>query len=237
MKAGRVVLVWGIVCGGLMAVAMAQMGATGVTEINTAATEKSPFLSFDGLTLYFSRHDGTVLPYTRIFQAQRVVPNGPFTSIQEIPGLAYANGHVDYPWVSADNLRIYYYRTESGGDGNLDVDPLLRDPNGLGLFLASERGRYWPQYDLWVIDDETSPCIDAGDPKDDASVEPTPHGERINMGAYGGTQWASRSLKEPVCFPLDVEGDGSVDLQDPYTLINAWLAEWEAALTTPTTPS
>ena len=37
-----------------------------------------------------------------------------------------------------------------------------------------------------------SPCIDAGAPHSPGlDLEPAPHGQRINLGAYGGTQWAS----------------------------------------------
>ena len=37
-----------------------------------------------------------------------------------------------------------------------------------------------------------SPCIDAGAPKSvGLDLEPEPHGKRVNLGAYGGTQWAS----------------------------------------------
>ncbi len=37
-----------------------------------------------------------------------------------------------------------------------------------------------------------SPCIDAGAPHSPGlDLEPMPHGQRINLGAYGGTQWAS----------------------------------------------
>ncbi len=45
----------------------------------------------------------------------------------------------------------------------------------------------------WVIDDVTSPCIDAGDPNSDWILEPWPNGERINMGAYGDTAVSSKS--------------------------------------------
>ena len=39
----------------------------------------------------------------------------------------------------------------------------------------------------------TSPCIDGGDPTVDPLDEPKPNGNRINMGAYGGTAYASMS--------------------------------------------
>ena len=36
-----------------------------------------------------------------------------------------------------------------------------------------------------------SPCIDAGSAGFPVGLEPEPNGRRVNLGAYGGTQWAS----------------------------------------------
>ncbi|MCH8217052.1 MAG: PD40 domain-containing protein, partial [Planctomycetes bacterium] len=92
-----------------------------LAEINTAHVDKSPFLSFDGTTLYFSRQAGPGWYYTRIYQATRLDPNGPFSSVTEVSSLNYFGGHVDGPWVSPDNLRMYYYRTEPGAQSRLKV--------------------------------------------------------------------------------------------------------------------
>jgi hypothetical protein len=46
----------------------------------------------------------------------------------------------------------------------------------------------------WTSDGRhLSPCIDAGDPGYDYTLEPEPNGDRINMGAYGNTPQASKS--------------------------------------------
>jgi predicted outer membrane repeat protein len=60
--------------------------------------------------------------------------------------------------------------------------------------VKSEAGRWDPNGRSWVMDDVTSPCVDAGDPNSDWAAEPWPNGGRINMGAYGGTAEASKSL-------------------------------------------
>ncbi|MCK5736461.1 MAG: right-handed parallel beta-helix repeat-containing protein [Spirochaetaceae bacterium] len=57
--------------------------------------------------------------------------------------------------------------------------------------LRSEAGR-WNGIN-WVKDILTSPCIDTGDPEFDYSSEPSPNGERVNIGAFGNTQMASMS--------------------------------------------
>ena len=87
-----------------------------VTIVNSATAEEwSPFLSFDGLTLYFARVRSDAFYYGRIFEAAREEPSGPFTSVKEISGpLNDAPGHQLCPWVSPDGLRMYYHN-ESGG--------------------------------------------------------------------------------------------------------------------------
>jgi hypothetical protein len=50
---------------------------------------------------------------------------------------------------------------------------------------------------IWIDGDyhlqSESPCIDAGDPNSPVGLEPEPNGGRINLGAYGGTNQASKS--------------------------------------------
>ncbi len=95
--------------------------------------------------------------------------------------------------------------------GNLDIDPLFVhpghwDPNGTpadanddfwvdgDYHLQSQAGHWDPNSKTWVIDSVTSPCIDAGDPNSLVGEEPQPNGGRINMGCYGGTVEASKSV-------------------------------------------
>jgi len=87
------------------------------------------------------------------------------------------------------------------GEGNINGDPLFVDEKSGDYRLLSNRGRYWPEHDVWVLDRLTSPCIDGGDPNAEPLDEPIPNGNRINMGAYGGTAQASLSPYEPVSLP------------------------------------
>ncbi len=91
---------------------------------------------------------------------------------------------------------------QADGEGSFSVAPLFADPANGDYHLLSEYGRYWPERDVWVLDDVTSFCVDAGDPGSDFSREREPNGDRINIGAYGGTRLASRSAEcQPVCQP------------------------------------
>lgn len=106
------------------------------------------------------------------------------------------------------------------GEGNLDLDPCFADPNNGDYHLLSERGRYWAEHDVWVLDKVTSPCIDAGDPYDDPSAEPMPNGDLVNMGAYGGTPYASMS---EWALRGDINHDGIVNMIDFSIFADYWL--------------
>jgi len=105
------------------------------------------------------------------------------------------------------------------GPGSFSDDPLFVDPDGADNILG---GDHWEDDDLhvksiygsyhagaWIPDDVHSPCIDAGHPDDDYSMEPEDNGDRINIGCYGNTSEASLSgptLQEMVyhSFPLNL---------------------------------
>lgn len=79
--------------------------------------------------------------------------------------------------------------TSLGND--LFVDPLFANPGSGDFHLKSRNGRW--NGTGWENDPVTSPAIDAGDPTSDYSLEPSPNGSRIDMGAYGNTPEASKS--------------------------------------------
>jgi hypothetical protein len=72
------------------------------------------------------------------------------------------------------------------------------DPAGVWVsgdyHLMSRTGRWDPVLRTWVQDPVGSPCVDAGDPLASIGREPLPNGGRTNLGAYGGTTQASKSL-------------------------------------------
>jgi len=84
-------------------------------------------------------------------------------------------------------------KEEEDKNGNICVDPCFADPDNRNYHLKSQAGRWDPASQSWVQDDITSPCIDTGDPDTEIGSEPSPNGDIINMGAYGGTDEASKS--------------------------------------------
>jgi len=108
-----------------------------------------------------------------------------------------------------------------GGTDNIGLNPLFVDLNNEDYHLKSEAGRWDPHSESWVIDDVTSPCIDAGDPASDWTAELWPHGKSINMGAYGGTPEASMSLSNTGNI-ADLNNSNSVDHTDLMMVTNEW---------------
>ncbi|MCH7918451.1 MAG: right-handed parallel beta-helix repeat-containing protein [Planctomycetes bacterium] len=122
------------------------------------------------------------------------------------------------------------YRAGDGyftfGPGILTVDPLFPNSAQGNYTLQSQAGRYDPIQKTFVNDPVTSPCIDAGDPASDFSQEESPNGSRINMGAYGGTPFASKSGGgggAPCIIAGDFNNDGVINITDLFVLIDTWL--------------
>ena len=115
------------------------------------------------------------------------------------------------------------------GTGNINADPCFADVNSGDYHLKSQAGRWDANEGHWTIDDVTSPCIDAGDPASPIGLEPFPNGGIINMGAYGGTQQASKSyFGEPPCETIvagDINGDCKIDTTDLWLMTSHWLEE------------
>jgi len=76
---------------------------------------------------------------------------------------------------------------------NISTDPFFANPDNGDYHLQSGYGRYSAIDNDWITDALTSPCIDAGDPDLFPGRERAPHGGIVNMGAYGGTPFASLS--------------------------------------------
>lgn len=129
-----------------------------------------------------------------------------------INSIIYFNGS-DSATTQVEGEAVITYSTVQGGwpgEGNIADDPCFAlvgftDQNGTpgdmsddlwipgDYHLHSQAGRWDVNEQAWIQDLVTSPCIDAGHPDSDWILEPEPNGQRINMGAYGGTPQASMS--------------------------------------------
>jgi photosystem II stability/assembly factor-like uncharacterized protein len=90
------------------------------------------------------------------------------------------------------NTFNYTGSNSTAGTGDISLDPLFRDINVATLDLR------FPS---------NSPCVNAGDPADPVGDEPVPHGDRIDMGAYGGTKhtpYVSSLASEPSAQPTNL---------------------------------
>jgi hypothetical protein len=142
---------------------------------------------------------------------------------------------------------------EYPGIGNIDVDPCFAEPgqwvthssdpkhpiwSGGDYHLKSQAGRWEATTQSWVMDDVTSPCIDAGDPMSPIGFEPFPNGGIVNMGAYSATLKASKSyFGNPPCETIvagDMNGDCVIDVRDFCILALHWCENNK--LTTPQSP-
>lgn len=81
---------------------------------------------------------------------------------------------------------------------SISVDPLFDDPADNRFFPRSPAGRFDPDLQGFVTNDPVySVLIDAGNPAWPVMDEPSPNGNRFNIGLHGGTPQASKSRTEP----------------------------------------
>jgi PGF-pre-PGF domain-containing protein len=91
---------------------------------------------------------------------------------------------------------------------DITEDPQYADRDKHDYHLKSKVGRW--NGSSWENDNISSPCIDAGDPLSDYSNEPEPNGNRIDIGSYGNTVYASKSEFEV----LDNSSENNNDSDD-----------------------
>jgi predicted outer membrane repeat protein len=136
-----------------------------------------------------------------------------------------ANASIRYSCLLGDEEDIYYHTSATLYVFYIiDDDPCFADKDSGDYHLKSAAGRWDPNINAWVTDDQNSPCIDKGDPCSLWTSELWPNAERINMGAFGGTPQASMSTSTTSNI-ADIDFSGSVDGIDLKLFTQKWLLQ------------
>jgi len=85
---------------------------------------------------------------------------------------------------------------------SISISPRWFNPSVEDFHPKSAAGRYDPSSGGFVNDAVTSLTIDAADPAEDYSLEPAPNGGRANLGSYGDTPKASKTIAGPCALTL-----------------------------------
>ena len=158
--------------------------------------------------------------------------NGNVQIASSAPTISYSD--VQGGWAGAGNISTDPCFAQVGfWDANETSEDISDDTCLAGDYhLLSQAGRWVPSHisesdpnvlvpGCWVMDQVTSSCIDAGDSYLSYGDELWPHGERINMGAYGGTLQASLSLSDAGDI-RDINRNEIVDMNDVSLLLAKW---------------
>ena len=141
------------------------------------------------------------------------------SDVEILNTILWGNTNGDLHWSGQAVPVIRYCDVGGGGSltsGNFDANPLFVRPgiwlDGLNMTVAvnpydvnavwfigdyhlrSAFGCWDEDSQEWLFDSITSVCIDGGDPSSHVGHEPESNGGRVNMGVYGGTSQASRSV-------------------------------------------
>jgi hypothetical protein len=178
------------------------------------ANSSHPTIGYHGGAIYFAYASANTLRSCTFFR--NACPAGDGGAIKTDGALAVincifwknnagANGDEIYLYNSTLNVGYSCLNTGAGfidgpgtknvGAGVIYTDPLFAsEVDPCDVHLKSKAGRW---HSGWVFDGVMSPCIDAGDPASDWSLEPRGNGRRINLGSYGNTPEASRTTWVP----------------------------------------
>jgi Tol biopolymer transport system component len=113
--------------------------AAKVAGISTASAEGTPFLSRDGASLYFYSSRAGGLGGRDLYVATWSDADDAFSSAVAVPGLnSSANDHL--PWLSSNELVIYFSSTRSGGLGSYDMYRATRTSRELAFTAVTNLG-------------------------------------------------------------------------------------------------
>jgi hypothetical protein len=148
--------------------------------------------------------------------------NGVFVTYSDaiVENCIFYDNEDDFCTAEDGSLVVAYTLSQENwdGTGNITGDPLFAGSSD--YHLKSKAGRWDAQTAQWVVDLQTSPCIDAGNPDSIYSSEPSGNGSRINIGVYGNTAEASKS--NPAATTL-VAPSGNI-MDSPVDLYGIWIS-------------
>ena len=122
----------------------------------------------------------------------------------------YNDFHIAVDADTASSGDYIYQRLDEWQDwtsqdwNSLTHDPLLMEDGHLKSIMG-----VWSN-GVWETSLVHSPCIDMGNPTDTYVEEPTPNGQRLNMGAFGNTDIASKSRTNAWVLVLSQNQGGTV---------------------------
>ena len=175
--------------------------------INTSSDECMPFISADGLELYFGSRRGGGHGQDDLYVATRPTTSDPWSDPVNL-GPAVNSGAVDAcPSIAPDGLTLFFNSTRDGGFGNYDLYVTTRPNTEAPWSAAVNLGET-----INTADDEMTPWLWA-----DGSV--------IYFSSWAnrpGTHGGADLWKVTIDQMVDYNGDGMLDKADMGIMVSHW---------------
>lgn len=175
--------------------------------VNTPASEQTPFLTADGLSLYFSADREGGYGDGDMYVATRPTTEDPWSEPVNLGPVVNTEGWEGCPYLSSDGLTLFHYGFNRPGGPLLDVEiwvttrPTVDDDWAASVRLG-------PEVNSTAAD--TNPCLSA-----DGS---TLYYQSLRPGGLGDFDLWQVSIS-PI---VDFNADGAVDVFDAAVMLENW---------------
>ncbi|MHC4664097.1 MAG: right-handed parallel beta-helix repeat-containing protein [Planctomycetota bacterium] len=132
------------------------------------------------------------------------------------PGSGYYGHMLFGGTLHIDLASLLAWQVNGGVDTNsMGFNPEFVDISHPDFHIKSMVGHWNDSTLSWDNDTINSPCVDAGDPMADYSLEPSYNGNRINQGGYGNTPYASKTDANKPVLVIDSPPAGQATVIGP----------------------
>jgi hypothetical protein len=178
-------------------------------KVNSSATDGYPWISPDGLELYFVSYRSGGYGDADIWVARRSTVNSPWGDAVNLGPLVNSPYPESFISLSPDGLLLFFCETSSG----------RFRPGGYGA-PDSWMTKRTTLSDPWQIPVNLGPTVNGA--SNDGLARLSPDGRMLYYVSGPGDQTTLVQMQAPIIPIVDFNGDGQVDLVDLVMLIDNW---------------
>ena len=180
------------------------------SKINSSFGESCPWISADGLELYFHSKRSGGSGALDIWVTRRATTHDPWAEPVNLGSVVNSAYQDVAPCLSSDGLLLFF----SGGP---DLGPFRPDGYGSADMWMTRRANLSAP---WQAPVNLGPMVNG--PGADVAPRISPDGSTLYFATYEPGTWTSENWQAPIVPIVDLNGDGIVDANDMCIIVDHW---------------